>query len=50
MKKVIIGSLVGGLIIFMWQTMSHVAFNLHEPVQQYTAKQDTILHFLNKQE
>jgi hypothetical protein len=50
MKKVIIGSLVGGLIIFIWQTLSHVAFNLHEPVQQYTAKQDTILHFLNKQE
>ena len=50
MKKVIIGSLVGGLIIFFWQTLSHVAFNLHEPVQQYTAKQDTILHFLNKQE
>jgi hypothetical protein len=50
MKKVIIGSLVGGLLIFIWQTLSHVAFNLHEPVQQYTAKQDSILTYLNKQE
>ena len=48
MKKVIIGSLVGGLIIFIWQTLSHVAFNLHEPVQQYTAKQDSILTYLKK--
>jgi hypothetical protein len=48
MKKIIMGSLVGGLIIFFWQTLSHVAFNLHEPVQQYTAKQDSILTYLNK--
>lgn len=48
MKKIIIGSLVGGLIIFFWQTLSHVAFNLHEPVQQYTAKQDSLLSYFNK--
>jgi hypothetical protein len=48
MKKVIIGSLVGGLIIFIWQTLSHVALNLHEPVQKHTAKQDSILTYLNK--
>lgn len=48
MKKVIIGSLVGGLIIFVWQTLSHVAFNLHEPAQQYTAKQDSVLSYLAK--
>ena len=39
---------VGGLIIFIWQTLSHVAFNLHEPVQQYTAKQDSVLNYLHK--
>ena len=50
MKKIIIGSLLGGLIIFFWQTLSHVAFNFHEPVQQYTAKQDSVLTYLNKLE
>ena len=47
MKKQIIGALVGGLLIFFWQTLSHVAFNLHEPVQRYTANQDSVLSYLN---
>lgn len=47
MKKQIIGVLVGGLFIFIWQTLSHVAFNLHEPVQKYTANQDSVLTYLN---
>lgn len=48
MKKTIIGALVGGLIIFFWQAASHVAFNLHEPSQMYTASQDTVLNVLTK--
>lgn len=47
MKKQIIGALVGGLLIFIWQTLSHVAFNLHEPVQKYTANQDSVLSYLS---
>jgi hypothetical protein len=43
MKKTIIGALVGGLIIFLWQAMSHMAFNLHEPNQKHTAGQDSVL-------
>jgi hypothetical protein len=47
MKKQIIGALVGGLLIFFWQTLSHVAFNLHEPVQRYTSNQDSVLTYLS---
>ena len=48
MKRTIIGAIVGGLIIFFWQAASHVAFNLHEPSQMYTANQDSVMISLNK--
>jgi hypothetical protein len=48
MKKLIIGSLVGGLLIFIWQFLSFVAINFHEPFQSYTPKQDSILNFLEQ--
>jgi hypothetical protein len=47
MKKILIGGLVGGILLFAWQTVSWTVANLHEKGQQYTAKQDTILSFLN---
>lgn len=47
MKKTIIGSLVGGIILFMWQFLSWTALDLHRPAQEYTAKQDSILNFLS---
>ena len=47
MKKVIIGALVGGLIIFIWQFLSYAAINFHRPAQQYTEKQEEIMNFLN---
>jgi hypothetical protein len=49
MKKTIIGSLVGAIIIFLWQFLSFGAVNLHKPAQQYTEKQDAIMNFLNSQ-
>jgi hypothetical protein len=49
MKKTIIGSLVGAIIIFLWQFLSFAAVNLHKPAQQYTDKQDAIMSFLNSQ-
>jgi F0F1-type ATP synthase assembly protein I len=49
MKKIIIGSLVGGILIFIWQTLSWTAFNLHDAAQAYTPKQDSIMNFLNSQ-
>ena len=49
MKKALIGAIVGGLIIFIWQFLSYAAINFHRPAQDYTEKQDAILSFLNSQ-
>ena len=49
MKKAIIGALVGGIIIFIWQFLTWGALNLHQSQQQYTPKQDSILAYLNTQ-
>lgn len=49
MKKAITGSLVGALIIFIWQFLSFGIINFHRPAQQYTEKQDAIMSFLNSQ-
>lgn len=47
MKKSLIGAIVGGLLIFIWQTLSWTMLDLHRPSQDYTAKQDTIMSVLN---
>ncbi|MBS1626400.1 MAG: hypothetical protein JSR09_03405 [Bacteroidetes bacterium] len=47
MKKILIGGIVGGLLIFIWQTLSWTVLQLHQPVQQYHPKQDSIMSFLN---
>ena len=49
MKKLVIASIVGGIIIFIWQTLSWAALNLHHASQEYTPKQDSIMAFLNEQ-
>lgn len=49
MKKMIIGAIVGGIILFAWQFMTWGALNLHEAQQKYTPKQDSILSYLNSQ-
>jgi hypothetical protein len=49
MKKLVIASLVGGIIIFAWQTLSWTVLNLHGASQEYTPKQDSIMAFLNTQ-
>lgn len=49
MKKLIIGSLVGGIIIFFWQFLSWTVLNLHGNAHQYTPKQDAILQALSTQ-
>jgi hypothetical protein len=46
MKKEVIGAIVGGIIIFIWQFLSFALINFHLPVQQYTDKQDAILEAL----
>lgn len=47
MKKILIGGLVGGILLFAWQTISWTVSGLHESGQRYTSKQDTILQYLN---
>jgi hypothetical protein len=49
MKKTLIASLVGGIIIFLWQFLTWGPLNLHRPQQQYTPKQDSILSYLGTQ-
>lgn len=49
MKKSAIGSLAGGIILFVWQTLSNTALQLHYSSVKYTPKQDTIMAFLGTQ-
>lgn len=49
MKKILLGAVVGGIILFAWQSVSHMVLNLHEPGQQYISNQDTILKYLSEQ-
>jgi hypothetical protein len=49
MKKSLIASIVGGIIIFMWQFLSNAALDLHRSAQQYSPKQDSVLHSLTQQ-
>lgn len=46
MRKLILPSVVIGVVLFFWQFLSFAAFNLHVGAQQYTSKQDTILKFV----
>ena len=45
MKKLLLGALVGGIIIFIWQTLSYVIIDLHSKASGYTDKQTEILSF-----
>jgi hypothetical protein len=49
MKKHFIAALIGGIIIFVWQTLSWTVLKLHHASQEYTPKQDSIMAFLNEQ-
>ncbi len=46
MKKLIIASLVGGIILFVWQSLSFMMLQLHSSQMQYTPQQDEILAVL----
>lgn len=48
MKKIAIGSLVGGVILFLWQFLSWALLDLHRPMQEHTPKQGEILEYLDK--
>lgn len=48
MIKQIIGGVVAGVFLMIWQTLSHTALNLHASQQQYTPNQDAILEVLSQ--
>lgn len=47
MKKSIVGAIVGGLLIFIWQFLSWTVLDLHRSAQDYHPKQDSIMQYLN---
>lgn len=49
MKKIIIGALVGGILLFLWQFLSWTVLQLHASGEQYTPKQDAVLQALSSQ-
>jgi len=49
MKKLLIGAIVGGILIFLWQFLSWGVLNLHKSMQSYTPKQDSVMNYLNTQ-
>ncbi len=46
MNKALIGSLVGGLILFMWQFMSWTKLDIHGSEMAYSPQQEQILECL----
>lgn len=49
MKKTLIGAVVGGLLIFLWQFLSFAALDLHRATAEHTPKQDSIINYLSTQ-
>jgi hypothetical protein len=47
MKKWVIGSLVGAIIVFVWQAASWTALGIHDSAMKYTPAQDKIMEVLN---
>jgi hypothetical protein len=49
MKKLLIGSLVGGILVFAWQSLSWTALDLHGNEYKKAPNQDSIISYLNSQ-
>ncbi len=47
MKKIIIGSLVGGILLFGWQGLSWMVMGIHDKEYLYTPAQDNLLSALS---
>ena len=48
MKKQLIATLVGGIILFLWQFLSWSMLNVHASEFKYTANQDKIMETLSQ--
>jgi hypothetical protein len=49
MKKLLIGAIVGGILIFLWQFLSWTMLNLHRSMEAHTPKQDSVMNYLSSQ-
>lgn len=47
MKKIIIGSLVGAILLFAWQSLSWMVMGIHEKAMKHTTAQDSILNAMS---
>ena len=50
MKKLLIGGLVGGILVFAWQTLSWTMLNLHESEYKQAPNQDALITSLGQLE
>jgi hypothetical protein len=48
MKKLLIGAIVGGVLLFFWQFLSWSILGVHESMQTYTPKQTEVIKYLNE--
>jgi len=48
MKNVIIGAVVAAIITFVWQSMSWMAFGVHDNTLKYSPQQDAVLASLSQ--
>jgi hypothetical protein len=48
MKKLLIGAVVGGILLFFWQFLSNSILDLHRPMVDHTPKQEEILKYLSE--
>lgn len=46
MKKKLLFSLIGAIVLFLWQFLSFALINLHQPAMEYTSTQNEILQKL----
>lgn len=49
MKKLLIGSLVGAILLFGWQAVSWTVAGVHDNAYKYAPGQDSIISFLSTQ-
>ncbi len=47
MKKLIIGSLVGAILLFGWQSLSWTMLGIHDKAFRYTPAQDSLLNTIS---
>jgi hypothetical protein len=50
MKKLLLGAIVGGILVFAWQTLSWTVLHLHDPEYKQASSQDAVITSLGQLE